>query len=129
MGFIKDRPISCIPTNGENYISFFHRAFDFHRLPTVFECLRVRVLKSYIEEEKIPLLLRKDVYTYEYFDNFEKFSETRLPPKSSFFNSLKDEDITQEVYDHAKNVFEQFRCRSLGDYPMMICMSNRMSFC
>ena len=90
---------------------------------------KFRVLKSYIEEEKIPLLLRKDVYTYEYFDNFEKFSETQLPLKSSFFNSLKDEDITQEVYDHAKNVFEQFRCRSLGDYPMMICMSNRMSFC
>lgn len=90
---------------------------------------KFRALKSYIEEEKIPLLLRKDVYPYEYFDSFKKFSETRLPPKSSFFNSLKDEDITQEVYDHAKNVFEQFRCRSLGDYPMMICMSNRMSFC
>ena len=40
----------------------------------------------------------------------------RLPPKSSFFNSLKDEDITQEDYDHAKNLFEQFGCRSLRDY-------------
>lgn len=37
---------------------------------------------KYIEEKKIPLLLRKGVYPYEYFDSFEKFSETLLPPKS-----------------------------------------------
>ena len=46
----------------------------------------------------------------------KSFLETQLPPKSSFFNSLKDEYITQEDYDHAKNVFNQFDCRSLGEY-------------
>ena len=77
---------------------------------------KFKVLKHYIEEEKIPLLLGTGVYPYEFFDSFEKFLETQLPPKLSFFNSLKDEHITQEDYDHIKSVFNQFDCCSLGDY-------------
>ena len=33
---------------------------------------------------KFVLLLRKGVYLYEYMHNWEKFSETSLPPKKSF---------------------------------------------
>lgn len=77
---------------------------------------KFKVLKRYFEVEKLPLLLRKGVYPYEYVDSFEKFSETQLPPKSSFFNTLKNENISEEDYEHAKNVFEQFGCCSLGEY-------------
>lgn len=96
MGFIKNRPISYIPTNDEKYISFsigdltFIDSLQFLNASlekTNFKLTKegfekFRVLKSYIEEEKIPLLLMKGVYPYEYFDSFEKFSETVLPPKS-----------------------------------------------
>ena len=64
----------------------------------------------------MPLLLRKGRYPYEHFDSFSKFSETCLPPRSEFFNSLKDEHISEEDYVHAQNVFKQFGCHSLGDY-------------
>ena len=37
---------------------------------------------------KFILLLRKGVYPYEYMDNWEKFDETSLPNKESFYGSL-----------------------------------------
>ena len=67
-------------------------------------------------DEKVSLLLRKGIYPYEHFDSFNKFSETRLHPRSAFFHSLKDEHISEEDYAPAQNVFKQFGCHSLGDY-------------
>ena len=34
---------------------------------------------------KFILLLRKGVYPYEYMDNWERFNETSLPSKESFY--------------------------------------------
>lgn len=49
------------------------------------------------------------------FDSFTKSSETCSPPKSAFFNSLKDEHIKEEDYAHVQNVFKQFGYHSLRD--------------
>ena len=38
---------------------------------------------------KFVLLLRKGVYPYEYMDNWERFNETSLPNKDSFYSNLK----------------------------------------
>ena len=38
---------------------------------------------------KSVLLLRKDVYPYEYMDNWEKFNETSLPDKKTFLQRTK----------------------------------------
>ena len=94
MGMIKEKAISCIPTNDEKYISFsigdltFIDSLQF--LDASLEQLvsnpakegvgKFRVLNRYIDDEKVPLLLRKDIYPYEHFDSFSKFSETCLPP-------------------------------------------------
>ena len=37
---------------------------------------------------KFVLLLRKDVYPYEYMDSWEKFVETSLPDKKDFHSKL-----------------------------------------
>ena len=37
---------------------------------------------------KFILLLRKGVYPYEYMDNWERFNETSLPSKESFYSNL-----------------------------------------
>ena len=49
-------------------------------------------------------------------DSFEKFDETQLPEKEKFYSSLTREDITDEEYERAKQVWETFGCRNLGDY-------------
>ena len=42
---------------------------------------------------KFILLLRKGVYPYEYMDNWERFDETSLPDKESFYISINMENI------------------------------------
>ena len=38
-------------------------------------------------------MLRKGVYPDEYMDNWERFNETSLPSKESFYSNLNMEDI------------------------------------
>ena len=40
-------------------------------------------------------MLRKDVYPYEYMDNWERFNETSLPSKESFYSNLSMENIVK----------------------------------
>ena len=61
-------------------------------------------------------LLKKGVYPYEYFDSFEKFNETQLPPIEQFFSSLTDETISQKDYEYAQKIWKEFNCKTLGDY-------------
>ena len=68
------------------------------------------------EENKRQLLLKKGIYPYEYMDSFEKFGETKMPEKEKFYSSLSGKGITDEEYEHAKQVWETFGCRNLGDY-------------
>ena len=62
------------------------------------------------------MLLRKDVYPYEYIDSWERFNETSLPDKEAFYSDLNMEDITDVDYKHAKIVFKNFINNNLGDY-------------
>ena len=62
------------------------------------------------------LLLRKCVYPYEYMDNWERFDETSLPNKESFYSSLNMENIDDIDYRHGNNVFKKFKLQNLGEY-------------
>ena len=68
------------------------------------------------EENKRQLLLKKQIYPYEYMDSFERFHEQQLPEKEKFYSSLSGSGITDEEYAHAKKVWETFGCQNLGDY-------------
>ena len=71
---------------------------------------------KYYTKEKLDLIKRKGVYPYEYMDSIERFKETRLPPKESFYSSLYGEHISNEDYEHAKKVWDVFEMKSLEDY-------------
>ena len=62
------------------------------------------------------LLLRKDFYPYEYMDSWEKFNETSLPPKKSFYSELNLEDISDKDYLQAQKNWHAFGIRNLGEY-------------
>ena len=65
---------------------------------------------------KFILLLRKGVYAYEYMDSQERFDETSLPDKKSFYSEFYLEDITDKDYIHAQKVFKEFKLKNLGHY-------------
>ena len=47
----------------------------------------------------------KDVlYPYEYMDGWEKFEDTKVPPKNSFNSKLNMKDFIDQVYEGAEQV-------------------------
>ena len=49
-------------------------------------------------------------------DDLNKFKEEGLPSIEIFYTKLTGKDISDEVYNHAKNVWEEFKCKTMGDY-------------
>ena len=61
-------------------------------------------------------MLQKDVYPYEYMDDWEKVNETLLPEKENFYSQLNMEDLTDADYTHAKTVCKDFEIKNLRKY-------------
>ena len=59
---------------------------------------------------------QKGVYPYDYMDNFDKFNETKLPSKESFYSILNDEHISDEEYSHSQNIYNTFGLKNIGEY-------------
>ena len=75
---------------------------------------------------KFILLLRKGVYPYEYMDNWERFDETSLPNKDSFYSNLNMEHIDDIDYRHGNNVFKRFKLKNLGEYRDLYVQSDTL---
>ena len=118
--------IKCIPTNTGKCISFSLTNLRFVDSVNFLLSSLDKLVKGsdefpimhrmVPEENKRRLLLKKGIYPYEYMDSFERFGETELPEKEKFYSSLSGRGITDEEYAHAKQVWETFGCRKLGDY-------------
>jgi len=70
------------------------------------------------------LLTKKGFFPYDYLDDFDKFKEKHLPKKDYFFNALTDSSISDDNYDHCKNVWKKFNCKSFGDYHDIYLLSD-----
>ena len=75
---------------------------------------------------KFVMLLRKGVYPYEYMDGWDKFNETSIPNKESFYSNLTIENTTETDYIHANNVFKTFKLNNLGDYHYLYVQSDTL---
>lgn len=123
IGKIKDVPITVIPRNMEQYVSFSLgklRFLDsFQMMPSSLDTLAAnlaragtenfKVLRQCFPEGQIPLLVRKGVYPYEYVDGPARLQETRLPPKDAFFSTLTGEGVSDADYAHAQHVWDSFQ--------------------
>ena len=81
-----------------------------YQLPTLTSDLQQQI------EEDSALMTRKGVYPHEYMDSFERFQEPQLPPRDSFFSSLKEEGISKTDYTHGQTVLNHSDMTDLGDY-------------
>ena len=135
MGRVHNQPISCIPNTDEKYISFtigrwkrdgqlvFIDSAQFTAnasLETLVGNLTQDQFKFLPEittnEEQLSLLRQKGVYPYDYMDSEERFHENQLPAKDYFYNRLTDEDIDDEKYAHAQQVWNTFGIENLGQF-------------
>ena len=49
-------------------------------------------------------------------DSFSKFSDTVLPQKEDFYSLLNDENISDDDYNHGKDVWNTFSINNMGEY-------------
>ncbi|CAI6359127.1 unnamed protein product [Macrosiphum euphorbiae] len=123
------KTINVIPNSEEKYISFskyisstFTVRFMASSLSSLAENLLTPEHEKFRETAKhfvtgdMPLVTRKGVYPYEYTDSWERLEDTRLPSKRSFYSTLTETGIKESEFDHAKEVWSHFNCRTLGDY-------------
>ena len=133
--------LTCIPSTEEKYISFskkikvdeyFSRKMG-KLLPQKFE---IRFIDSFkflqtslanlvsnlqpsdfknlnrVIKNNTSLLTRKGVYPYDYVTSINKLKETKLPSKDEFYSKLYDEEISEEDFQHAINVWNTFKCQN-----------------
>ena len=75
---------------------------------------------------KFVMLLGKGVYPYDYMDGWDKFNETSMPSKESFYSNLTMENISETDYRHANSVFKTFKLNNLGDYHDLYVQSDTL---
>ena len=59
-------------------------------------------------------------------DNWERFNETLLPSKESFYSNLNMENIDDIDYRHGNNVFKRFKLKNLGEYHDLYVQSDTL---
>ena len=137
--------LTCIPSTEEKYLSFskkikvneyksrkngetvtlnfeirFIDSFKFLQtsLANVVSNLQPKDFKNTkaIIENIVLLLTQKGVYSYDYVSSISKFSVTQLSPKSEFYSKLNNENISEEDYQHAIDVWNSFKCKTICNY-------------
>ena len=59
-------------------------------------------------------------------DNCERYNETSLPNKESFYSNLNKENIDDIGYRHGNNVFKIFKLKNLGEYHDLYVQSDTL---
>ncbi|XP_046750606.1 uncharacterized protein LOC124413864 [Diprion similis] len=126
--------IQLLPVNKEKYISFTKHVTGIHikfRFIDLFRFMpsSLEKLATYLNDnqkaitrkfctssEKFELLTRKGVFPYEYMDSWEKLEDVKLPPEEKFYSKLNNQDILDNDYAHACEVWQAFNLKTLGEY-------------
>ena len=61
------------------------------------------------------LLIKKGIYPYEYMSEWNKFKETKLPPKEAFYSKLNMVGVSSENYEHARSVWKEFEIKNVEE--------------
>ena len=62
------------------------------------------------------MFLRKDVYPFEYIDDWKIFNESLLPGEEDFYSHSNDEGITDVNQTNAKWVGKDFEIKTLREH-------------
>ena len=111
-----NKDINVIPNNMEKYMAFM---IDKKLIFIVsFQCMNQSLsnlannllkdgfyhTQNEFGSKNLELIAKKDVFPYDYMHDFNKFKEKGLPSIENFYSKLTGEDISDEDYNHAKNL-------------------------
>ena len=127
--------IKLIPNTEEMYISFskilkydsnkeielrFIDSFKFLsssvKLSKNLEKNQLKELAKYFPREYLDLITKKLAYPYKYMDSPEKFYETQLPFIEKFYSSLNNENVIEEGYYDAQEIWNKFKIQNLQEF-------------
>ena len=97
-----------------------------HKLSSNLKINQFAKLKKYYSGNQLSPLLRMSVYSYDYVDSMRKLDEISLPPKEAFHSKLTDEGNTDEDYQHAQTVWQEFNVKSMKDYHNLYNLSDAL---
>ena len=132
----QDLNINAIPNNMEKYMAFMlgnHLTFidSFQFMSSSLDKLASNLPKDDLiytskafKGKRLDRLSKKGVYPYDFMDSFEKFNNRELPTKDLFYSILNDEHITDNEYIHAKEVWDTFYIKTMGDYHDLYLVSD-----
>ena len=66
-------------------------------------------------ENQYKLFKKEGIYPYEYITDWDKFKETKLPPREAFYSKLNMAGV-REDYEHANRTWKEFGLKDLGEY-------------
>ena len=125
----EDIKINVIAQNAEKYMAFYigkHLSFigsfafmssSLDKLAGNLEDRDFIYTKDYFTDPvQFNLMKRKGVYPYDYMDSFSKFNDTELPKREDFYSLLTDNNISEDDYSHAKDVWNTFNLQNMGEY-------------
>ena len=75
-----------------------------------------KITSKHVSPELVEIYLRKGVMPYEWFNSFDRFNETKLPPKEAFYSKLNNSHITDAEYEYAQKVWKMAGCKTMRDY-------------
>ena len=132
----QDLNINAIPNNMEKYMAFMlgnHLTFidSFLFMTSSLDKLVSNLLKDDLiftskafKGKRLDLMSQKGIYPYDFMDSFEKFNQMELPTKDQFYSILNNQLITDDEYDHAKEVWKTFNIKTMGEYHDLYLVSD-----
>ena len=133
--------IYVIPSSLEKYMPFIvNRNSAFIDSMQFMNCSLDSLVKNLVDEdfkylskefegECLKLVKEKGVYPSEHMNSFKKFDERELPSGGEFFSSLKGESISEKDYARAKNVWNVFGIKHLGEYHDLYLKTDVLLLC
>ena len=132
----KNLKINAIPNNMERYMAFmlgnnltFVDSFQFmsSSLDKLDSNMRKEDLKytsTAFYGYKLDLMSKKGIYPYDFINSMEKFENKELPKIEDFYSTLNEEHISEKDYNHAKEVWNAFRIKNMGEYHDLYLQSD-----
>ena len=120
--------ITAIPLTDQKYLSFEvngcvfldSNGFMMSSLEKLIDCLNKTndesLFKNFNEfykdktDEQRKLLRQKGYFPYDYYKSNDVL-EKGFPEHKDFYNKLMDKNISNEEYEHAKNVYQKLNCK------------------